>query len=59
MVSGTTKEQLGRIYVCDVCGLGYKSGDTAEACETYCTEHNACSLEITQKAVWPPRGTAE
>lgn len=42
------------IYVCEICGLGYEDEETAKACQEYCLAHNACSLEITSKAVYFP-----
>jgi hypothetical protein len=42
------------IYLCEVCGYGYEERAVAERCEAFCTEHNACSLEITKDAVYRP-----
>lgn len=42
------------IYLCEVCGFGYEDEETAEACQSYCSTHNSCSLEITSKAVYFP-----
>ena len=42
------------IYLCEVCGLGYRDKETAARCEAFCTEHNACSLEITKNAIFKP-----
>ena len=42
------------VYVCELCGFGYKDVDTAERCEQYCDTRGSCSLEITQKAVYKP-----
>ena len=38
-------------YLCGACGLGYLERGDAEACERFCTEHGACSTELTKKAV--------
>jgi len=43
-----------KIYLREVCGLGYLERDTAEECEKFCRKHHACSLEITRKAVHFP-----
>ncbi|MGQ9597031.1 MAG: DUF7128 family protein [Thermoproteota archaeon] len=43
------------IYTCEVCGLGYDDEETAKACQKYCSTHNACSLEITSKAIYFPK----
>jgi len=43
------------IYVCEICGLGYEDEETAKACQEYCSTHDACSLEITSKAVYFPK----
>lgn len=42
------------IFVCDLCGFGYRDRETAESCEEYCAEHHSCSIEITEKAVYMP-----
>ncbi len=41
----------GELYKCEICGFDYKKKDYADKCENYCSEHNACSLEIIKKAV--------
>ena len=40
------------IYTCEICKLGYADRQTADDCENFCKTHNACSLEITKKAVY-------
>jgi len=50
----TTSEESARIYFCEICGYGYADEQTAESCEKYCSSHNACSFEITSKAVRKP-----
>jgi len=40
-----------KVYSCGICGLSYKDKSIAIECEIYCKEHNACSLEITKKAI--------
>jgi len=40
-----------QIYKCSVCGFGYLTNDLANKCKDYCTNHGACSLEITKHAV--------
>lgn len=39
-----------RIFICEICDLSYEDRSWAEKCEEYCTQHGACSLEITQHA---------
>lgn len=39
-----------RLFFCDVCSFGYDDQGLAEACETYCQTHGACSVEITRRA---------
>lgn len=39
------------LYKCPECGLHYEDEDIAKKCETFCQEHSACNLEITQYAV--------
>jgi len=43
-----------RIYICDLCGFGYKVRKTAENCEKWCASHQSCNIEITMKAVYIP-----
>jgi rubrerythrin len=43
------------IYVCEICGFRYADKETAEECQKYCSAHNACSLEITSKAIFFPK----
>ena len=42
-------------YICEACGLGYADELTARECEKFCSEKNACSVEITRKATYVPR----
>ena len=42
------------VFLCDVCGFGYKEREIADECEDYCTAYNSCSIEITAKAVYVP-----
>lgn len=44
-------KQVGDNFQCESCGLKYRDKETAEKCEAFCTEHNACSLEIIRQAV--------
>jgi len=39
------------LYQCDVCKLKYRSKETAEKCEKWCTETGTCNLEIIAEAV--------
>jgi hypothetical protein len=39
------------LYQCPVCGLHYKEEETAKDCEAFCSQHNACSLEIIQHSI--------
>lgn len=43
------------IFLCELCGFGYRDLETAERCEQYCYTHSSCSPKITQKAVYKPR----
>jgi len=46
---------LGKtVYTCEICELGYADRENANACENHCRTHNACSLEITKKAIYDP-----
>jgi hypothetical protein len=42
------------VYLCDVCGFGYRDHETAEQCEDNCSKFHSCSIEITAKAVYYP-----
>jgi len=43
------------IYLCGDCELGYKEKETAQKCESFCIENNACSMEITKNAILKPK----
>ena len=40
-----------RVYRCPECGLHYEDKNQAKKCETWCTEHKSCNLEITSEAI--------
>ncbi len=42
------------VFLCEVCGFGYSDEATASRCENFCKTHDACSLEITRRAVLRP-----
>jgi hypothetical protein len=50
----TAPEKPASVYYCEICGYGYADEKTAESCEEYCSAHNACSFEITSKAIQKP-----
>lgn len=39
------------VFVCAVCGSGYKDAETAIKCEVYCQENKSPSPEISKKAI--------
>ncbi len=39
------------LHACPVCGFHYRDEATAKKCEAWCTEHGACSQEITKLSV--------
>ncbi|MDE1833236.1 MAG: hypothetical protein KGH58_02345 [Candidatus Micrarchaeota archaeon] len=39
------------VYSCAVCKLHYESREMAERCYRWCSEHNACNLEITMHSI--------
>jgi hypothetical protein len=41
-------------YICELCGFGYSSVETAEQCEEYCDLHGSYSQEIHRQAVSKP-----
>jgi len=51
------KKNGKEIFICEVCRLGYENKENAEACQNFCSTHNACSLEITSKAIYFPKQT--
>ena len=42
------------VYLCEVCGSGYRSLDTAEHCEQHCSLEMESSPIIRQKAIYEP-----
>ena len=42
------------VYLCELCGYGYKSLETAEECEEYCDTHKSYSQNIHGCAVAKP-----
>ena len=42
------------LFICEACGLGYKSRETAQKCEEWCRKTGSCNVEITNKAVYFP-----
>ena len=43
-----------RLYLCDVCGFGYRKKEQAESCEEFCARTHSCSIAITKDAVYFP-----
>jgi hypothetical protein len=43
-----------RLFICDVCGFGYRKKEQAASCEEYCARTNSCSIAITKDAVYFP-----
>jgi hypothetical protein len=41
-------------YRCEICGFGYNTLKTAEACEEFCGTHGYSSLGILEKATYRP-----
>jgi len=46
--------QDGRVYVCEICGYGYRDISVAESCEQHCDTQKRPSQRIRQKAVYHP-----
>lgn len=44
----------GKVYICYLCGYGYRDRETAERCEEWCAVHKSCNIEITKNAVYIP-----
>ena len=43
-----------RLFICDVCGFGYREKEQAANCEEFCASTNSCSIAITKDAVYFP-----
>lgn len=39
------------VFKCEECGLHYNEKATAQQCETFCKENNACSMDITKHSI--------
>jgi hypothetical protein len=42
----------GVFYICDACGFAYRQKELAERCQSWCREHNSCSLDIIRHALF-------
>jgi len=40
-------------YVCEACGYRYKARELAEQCQSWCTKHHSCNLEIVAQGTPP------
>jgi hypothetical protein len=50
-----TLQKKGEIvYLCELCGFGYKVLETAELCEEYCDTHGRYSPDIHKHAIHKP-----
>ncbi len=43
--------ELTKLYQCPGCGLHYHDDATAKACQAFCSQQQACSLEIAKHSV--------
>jgi hypothetical protein len=43
------------VYLCEFCGYGYRSIETAERCEQHCDTQMHSSPRIRQMAIYQPR----
>lgn len=43
------------VYLCEVCGYGYRKLETAEHCEQHCDTELRSSAKIRRKAVYQPK----
>ena len=48
------KKKSETTYICELCGFGYKTVETAEQCEEYCDIHGSYSPEIHIQAISKP-----
>lgn len=48
-----------KVFYCEICKLAYSDEATAAACEVYCDNNPACSVEIGRKAVGAVPGPDE
>ena len=52
MVKETTKNGK-TLYICEECGFAYQEEHWAEKCQAWCSEHQACNLEIVDHGTPP------
>jgi len=38
-------------YKCEECGLFYADKETAKRCQSWCSEHKSCNLDIIKHAI--------
>lgn len=43
------------VYLCEVCGYGYRNLETAEHCEQHCAIEMQGSATIRQRAIYQPK----
>jgi hypothetical protein len=43
------------VFLCELCGFGYRDLETAERCEQYCYTHSRTSVALARKAVHKPQ----
>jgi len=41
-----SNHENGKVFLCEICLLGYKDSMQAQRCEDYCDKFSSCSLEI-------------
>jgi len=49
------RKKGGIVYICELCGFGYRTLDTAEQCEEHCDLHGSYSPEIHKLAISKPK----
>ena len=40
-----------KYYQCSICKFNYKEKSIAKECESWCSKHKSCNMEIIKKAV--------
>jgi tRNA(Ile2) C34 agmatinyltransferase TiaS len=51
MVKEIKSEGRSQYYQCEKCGFAYKEKEWAQKCESWCSTHQGCNLDITQYAI--------
>ncbi len=45
---------MEKVFICDICGLGFSDAKTAIACEAFCKENKTRSSKLAELAIYHP-----